>query len=88
MEAQAEISGQALRRWVGKTVRVLIDGPDEQDPRLMVARMQSQAPEIDGVVYLDGPGPAALPGRFVQVRITQAAEHDLVGQLVDGTERA
>ncbi|MCK6506830.1 30S ribosomal protein S12 methylthiotransferase RimO [Myxococcota bacterium] len=82
MQAQAEISRQALQAQVGKVLRVLVDGPGDEHPDLLVGRTQTQAPDVDGVVFLDGPGPEVVPGRFVDVRITQAAEHDLVGRVV------
>jgi hypothetical protein len=44
---------------------------------VLFGRTQSQAPEIDGVVYLSET--EVLPGKFVEVTITDAAEYDLVG---------
>ena len=88
MQAQAEISRQALQAQVGKVLRVLVDGPGDEHPDLLVGRTETQAPDVDGVVFLDGPGPEVVAGRFVDVRITQAAEHDLVGRLVEAPEGA
>ncbi len=88
MELQAGLSQERLRGMIGRRVRVLVDGPDEHDPRLLVGRMETQAPDIDGLVYLDGPGPEVRPGRFVEVRLTQAAEHDLVGVVVESPRPA
>ena len=45
-----------------------------------------QAPEIDGCVYLSGG--SALPGEFRRVRITQASDYDLVGELDDDSTGA
>jgi ribosomal protein S12 methylthiotransferase len=45
----------------------------------MMGRHAGQAPEIDGCVYLSGG--SALPGEFRRVRITQASDYDLVGEL-------
>jgi tRNA A37 methylthiotransferase MiaB len=41
-------------------------------------RLQTQAPEIDGSVFLKG---KAEPGEWVEARITQALPYDLVGQI-------
>jgi tRNA A37 methylthiotransferase MiaB len=82
MQAQAELSRQALQAQVGKVLRVLVDGPGDEHPDLLVGRTETQAPDVDGVVFLDGPGPEVVPGRFVDVQITQAAAHDLVGRVV------
>jgi len=51
-----------------------VDGMEDD---VLFGRMQSQAPEIDGVVYLSET--EALPGDFVEVTITDATEYDLVG---------
>jgi ribosomal protein S12 methylthiotransferase len=43
----------------------------------LIGRLSTQAPEIDGVVYLSET--AAEPGEFVEVTITDAKEYDLMG---------
>jgi len=45
-----------------------------------IARIYSQAPEIDGVVFIKGPG--VRKGEFVQVRIDRAYDYDLQGTVV------
>ena len=71
MQAQERISGERLKRHVGKTLEVLVD---ESGGRESIARSSADAPEIDGVVRVA----AALdPGQFARVRIVRAAEHDL-----------
>ncbi len=74
MEKQAAISQQRLAQKVGKTLQVLVDAIDDGEA---IARSQADAPEIDGLVYIEDGG--SLPvGEFVNVRITEALEHDLV----------
>ena len=51
----------------------------EDSELVMMGRHAGQAPEIDGCVYLSGG--SALPGEFRRVRITQASDYDLVGEL-------
>ncbi|HSQ77669.1 MAG TPA: MiaB/RimO family radical SAM methylthiotransferase, partial [Nitrospirota bacterium] len=74
MKAQAKISLRKNRALVGSQHRVLIDGMEDL---ALIGRLQAQAPEIDGVVYLSET--EAEPGEFVDVTITDAKEYDLMG---------
>ncbi|MBP0599642.1 30S ribosomal protein S12 methylthiotransferase RimO [Herbaspirillum sp. LeCh32-8] len=79
MQLQEEISKKRLQAKVGKTLRVLID---EVDRNGGVGRTYSDAPEIDGVVYVKPPFEPhrkLAVGQFVDVRITAADAHDLWG---------
>ncbi|CAK0773471.1 ribosomal protein S12 methylthiotransferase RimO [Gammaproteobacteria bacterium] len=73
MELQATISAERLERYLGKRLMVLIDAVDENGA---IARGPGDAPEIDGVVYIDD-GQAFAPGEFHEVEIMDADEHDL-----------
>lgn len=83
MEVQSAISSRRLARFVGRTMRVLVDGLEEAEDGTQVAvgRTQMDAPEIDGIVRFGGKGRLPIGG-FVDVRITGSDTHDLVGQLV------
>ena len=74
MKAQAKISLKKNRALIGSWQRVLIDGMEDL---ALIGRLQGQAPEIDGVVYLSET--EAEPGEFVAVTITDASEYDLMG---------
>jgi ribosomal protein S12 methylthiotransferase len=74
MKAQANISLRKNRGRIGLRRRVLIDGMEDL---VLIGRLQTQAPEIDGVVYLSET--EANPGEFVDVTITDAKEYDLMG---------
>jgi ribosomal protein S12 methylthiotransferase len=76
MYLQEDISAEKLAKKVGRTMRVLVDDVDEQGS---VARSAADAPEIDGLVYIDGQ--ELEVGEFVTVRITDSDEHDLWGEL-------
>ncbi|MBO9535111.1 30S ribosomal protein S12 methylthiotransferase RimO [Herbaspirillum sp.] len=79
MQLQEEISKKRLQAKVGKTLRVLID---EVDRNGGTGRTYSDAPEIDGVVYVKPPFEPhrkLVVGQFVDVRITAADAHDLWG---------
>jgi ribosomal protein S12 methylthiotransferase len=75
MKAQAKISRKKNKALVGTRQRVLIDGMEDM---ALIGRLQTQAPEIDGVVYLSET--EAGPGEFVDVTITDAVEYDLMGK--------
>jgi ribosomal protein S12 methylthiotransferase len=77
MELQEEISAGRLARKVGKTMQVLVDSVDEEGA---VARSAADAPEIDGLVYIDN-GHVLKVGDFVNVRITDSDTHDLWAEM-------
>jgi ribosomal protein S12 methylthiotransferase len=75
MEVQEAISAAKLQRRVGRLETVLVDEVNGDEA---IARAMSDAPEIDGVVYLaDAEG--LNPGDLVEVQITDADGHDLWG---------
>jgi ribosomal protein S12 methylthiotransferase len=74
MERQAGISARRLEAKIGREMTVLVDEIDEEGDA--VARSPADAPEIDGVVFIQD-GKELAPGDFVKVRITDATEHDL-----------
>lgn len=81
MALQQEISLRKNQAYVGRRMKVLVDGVSEEHEYVVEGRHYGQAPDIDGVVYLsfDDGGEPALPGRFVEVVIEEANEYDLVG---------
>jgi ribosomal protein S12 methylthiotransferase len=77
MQLQQEISRKKHRQFIGKTLSVLVEGLSEETDLLLVGRHSQQAPDIDGVTYInDG---QAKVGDMVQVKITDAMDYDLVG---------
>ncbi|MCL1980938.1 MAG: 30S ribosomal protein S12 methylthiotransferase RimO [Proteobacteria bacterium] len=84
MAAQALISEQRQRRYVGRLEPVLIEGVSEESDLLLEGRTRFQAPEIDGCVYITSG--QVNPGDIVMVRITEAHTYDLVGEVIDGQE--
>ena len=77
MHVQQAISAQRLQQKIGKTLAVIVDEIDEQG---IVGRSMADAPEIDGVVYVDNLSQSAVKiGDIIQVTITQADEYDLWG---------
>jgi ribosomal protein S12 methylthiotransferase len=84
MNEQEKISLRRNRARVGETLRVLFEGASEETDLLWQGRAETQAPDIDGCVLInDAPeGCAPAPGDFVNVLITEAQQHDLVGRIV------
>ncbi|WP_348685821.1 30S ribosomal protein S12 methylthiotransferase RimO [Aeromonas bestiarum] len=78
MELQQQVSVRKLARKVGKEMTVLIDEVDEEGA---TGRSFADAPEIDGLVYLNGET-GLKPGDLVKVRIDEADEYDLWASLV------
>ena len=71
MAAQQGISLQLNQSLVGRTLDVLIEGRDKQ---LAIGRSYRDAPEIDGLVFVEG---KAKIGEIVPVKITGAMPYDL-----------
>jgi ribosomal protein S12 methylthiotransferase len=83
MAVQRRVSLARNRQMIGQEVEVLVDGPSEETDLLWQARMSTQAPEIDGVCYInDLSGAAPRPGEIRRMQITEAHDYDLVGALV------
>lgn len=80
MSLQQEISREKHQEFVGRTVEVVVEGLSEETDLLLQGRMSQQAPDIDGVVYInDG---VANVGDFVKVQITESHDYDLVGKII------
>jgi len=87
MKKQAAISAEKLKRNIGKTRDVIIDDivSDEVGTQI-IARTSSDAPDIDGLVYIDLPEKEAnniKVGDITQVTITATDEYDMWGVLVE-----
>ena len=85
METQAKISASRLQKQVGSRQIVLIDQTellDEDDKEFAIGRTAGNAPEIDGVVHIENDGYEISAGDFIEVDITAAEDHDLIGRIV------
>ncbi len=84
MKTQSRISRRKHRARVGETVRVIFEGESNETELLWQGRMETQAPDIDGCVLInDAPeGFDPIPGKLIDVLITEAQEYDLVGRIV------
>lgn len=80
MEVQADVSLKKHQALVGTVQTVLVDGVSKETPLLLEGRTEGQAPEIDGVVYINEG--ETRQGVFEKILITEAFPYDLVGKIV------
>ncbi|MBM3334511.1 TRAM domain-containing protein, partial [Candidatus Sumerlaeota bacterium] len=87
MRLQAGIAADLSASQIGRTVRVLVDAVERDgknvtaEPKkiIYVGRTKRDAPDVDGVVRFRSDRPLEI-GSFVEVRITAAETHDLIGE--------
>ncbi len=87
MALQKKISRRKNRALVGRTFQLLLEGLARETELLWEGRLSTQAPEIDGKVFIndvggDGAGPLPAAGSFVRLEITGALDYDLIGRIV------
>jgi len=78
MEVQEDISAELLAAKIGREIEVLVDAVDEEGT---IARSSADAPEIDGLVFIND-FTDAEPGDFLRVTVVDADEHDLYAEFV------
>lgn len=79
MQLQSEIMEEFCRSQVGKTLRVLCEGYDEEQ-KMFFGRSYADSPDIDGLVFFDGAG---CEGNIVDVKITAITDECfLIGEEV------
>ena len=76
MELQAPIMDAFTKSFIGRTIRVLCEGRDEESG-LLTGRSFADSPEIDGYVLFEGFCP---PGEFAEVLVTSAEDGILYGE--------
>ncbi len=82
MKAQGRVSFRKNREMVGRVDPVLVEGYSEETELLLRGRSISQAPDVDGQVYItDG---RADIGDIVRLKITDSSDYDLIGEIVEG----
>ncbi len=76
---QAGISLEHHKALQGRVVPVMIDGVSDQSEFLLEGRMESQAPDIDGKVFVSSAPGDISPGTIHAIKIEQVTEVDLAG---------
>ncbi len=85
MAAQRKVARARNRRLVGSEVTVLVEGLSPETDLLWEGRMPTQAPEIDGVTFInDFEGAEPKSGEMRRLRVTEAHDYDVVGTLLPG----
>ncbi|MPM14123.1 Ribosomal protein S12 methylthiotransferase RimO [bioreactor metagenome] len=78
MQAQQAVSAARNRARIGKRVEVLVEG---YDGTRAYGRSYAEAPDVDGRVYFTAKTLPAV-GSYVSVKLTEALEYDMIGELV------
>jgi len=81
MGLQKKLIQKRQRSRIGARARVLVDGPSSDHDLVLKARLNTQAPDIDAVVFLTDCDPSSLrPGDFTEVEVVGARGYDLVAR--------
>jgi ribosomal protein S12 methylthiotransferase len=89
MSIQKKISARKLKKQVGQTLQVMLEGPSKDTDLVWEARLQGMAPDIDGKVYItefEGVNDATdlpAPGTLATIEITEAKDYDLIGRVTN-----
>lgn len=81
MALQAEISEELHQNLEGHELDVVIEGFDEENPALAVARSYREAPDIDGSIFVENADNLHI-GEFAKVRILQGFTYELVAEQI------
>ena len=79
MKIQQKVSSELQKEWIGRTCEVLIETCQEKG--LYAGRTQYDAPDVDGVVYVRSARQLQI-GEFVQAKVIDSYEYDLVSEVV------
>lgn len=82
MSLQSKISEEINQSREGQVLEVLVEGRDAGQGDMAYGRSQSEAPEVDGQIYIEGDG-MSQPGDIVQVRLLQGFAYDMVGERLE-----
>ncbi len=80
MELQQEIAFEQAENMVGKEILVMIEGK-VADENAYVGRTYKDAPNVDGLIFVNT-DEELMSGDFARVKVTGAAEYDLIGELI------
>jgi len=78
MKKQSEISLNKNKALIGKTLQAVIEGyiPEED---IYIGRTYRDTPDVDGYVFVNGIDFSPISGTYIDVKITDASEYDLIG---------
>lgn len=83
LELQKDISSEKCKQFIGKTLKVIVEGKIEGEENVYCGRSFRDCYEIDGFVFFNGlENQEILAGDFYNIKITDAYEYDLIGEIV------
>lgn len=82
MKLQQKMIRKVNKKWVGKTIPVMVEGYHPESQLLMRGRTRGQCPEIDGMVIINDGRKVNAFGKIYQVEITDVADYDLIGRVL------
>lgn len=80
MKLQQKISKDINQRLIGKTIPCIVEAMTDDGG--VVGRTYRDAPEIDGMIFIEPSDEPVLPGDIISVKVTDASEYDLWGTIV------
>ena len=80
MSAQAEVSEENEKKYIGKELEVILE-ERSFDGKYYIARSYMDVPDIDGVIFVKC-DEENLEGEFIKVRITGSNDYDLVAEKI------
>jgi ribosomal protein S12 methylthiotransferase len=86
LSLQKNISAEVCRKYVGKTLEVIVEGKIGNEDNVYAGRSYRDCYEIDGFVFFESEYDL-IAGDFYNVKITEAGDYDLIGKLTEEVEQ-
>ena len=89
-KTQMKVVKKRNKAYIGKRLKVVVEGYHPESDFLMRGRFYGQCPEIDGQVIINDGRKVTAFGQYYEVEITDIADYDLIGRVigpVGGTEK-
>jgi ribosomal protein S12 methylthiotransferase len=84
MTLQKKLVVRNQKARIGRHVRLVVDGPSSEHDLVLRGRLESQAPDIDPMVYLTECDPSEFsPGQFLRAEIVGSRGYDLIARPTD-----
>ena len=78
LKAQESVVDRHLQSYLGKRMKVLLEGPHPETDLLLAGRSEWQGPDVDGLVIINDGPEGLVPGQFIDVEVTDYKGCDLV----------
>lgn len=82
VKTQMKVVKKRNRSYIGKRLKVIVEGYHPETEMLMRGRFYGQCPEIDGIVIINDGRKVTGFGQFYEVEITDVADYDLIGRVI------